>query len=61
MINFLYTNPIRGGYNIGNPGAAMEREYSHAVYLITSVIGNTTLAELESTPKDSDLVGGTSL
>ena len=24
----------------------------------TSVIGNTTIAELESTPKDSDLVGG---
>ena len=23
----------------------------------TSVIGNTTIAELESTPKDSDLVG----
>ena len=27
----------------------------------TSVIGNTTIAELESTPKDSDLVGGASL
>ena len=26
----------------------------------TSVIGNTTIAELESTPKDSDLVGGAS-
>ena len=24
----------------------------------TSVIGNTTIEELESTPKDSDLVGG---
>ena len=28
--------------------------------LFTSVIGNTTIAELESTPKDSDLVGGAS-
>ena len=26
----------------------------------TSVIGNTTIAELETTPKDSDLVGGAS-
>ena len=31
----------------------VEREYT----LITSVIGITTIAELESTPKDSDLVG----
>ena len=32
---------------------------SHADVSITSVFGNKTLAELESTPKDSDLVGGT--
>ena len=49
------------GYDISNPGAAMvESNMSHADVSITLVIGNTTLAELESTPKDSDLVGGAS-
>ena len=55
MINLLCTNTKRDGYNIGNPGAAIV--HCHAD-VSTLVIGNTTLAELESTPKDSDLLHG---
>ena len=39
-------------------GADMVELHDHC--RITSVIGNTTIAELESMPKDSDLVGGAS-
>ena len=64
MINLLYTNTKRDGYNSSNPGRS---SYDGGCMIIaikpcrfTSVIGNMTIAELESTPKDSDFVGGAS-
>ena len=63
MIHLLYINTKRDDYNSGNPGRS---SYGGGCMIIakpcrfTSVIGNTTIAELESTPKDSDLVGGAS-
>ena len=56
----IILTPKEMAYNSGNPGGAVMVELQDHSCRFTSVIGNTTIAELESTPKDSDLVGGAS-